>query len=248
MRCVVVIPSRLGSSRLPAKPLLNRTGKYLVQHVFERAIQSKVAEEVIIATDDHQIFKACIGFGARAEMTRFDHASGTDRVAEIASRVQGDLFLNLQGDEPLVDPESVDTLFNLLIDHPSVPMATLGTPLISLDEYFSTSVVKVVRDDNQKALYFSRSPIPHVRDGSPDLISNGRNFLRHLGIYCYRRDFLLSLRSIPVHPFEQIEKLEQLRVLGHGFSILVGLVHARGFGIDTPQDYEKFVDLMSKKQ
>lgn len=248
MRCVVVIPSRFGSTRLPAKPLLNRTGKYLVQHVYERAIQSKVAESVIIATDDHQIYDACTGFGARVEMTKVDHASGTDRVAEIASRIQGDLFLNLQGDEPLVEPDSVDLLFKLLIDHPTVPMATLGTPLISLDEYFSTTVVKVVRDDNQKALYFSRSPIPHVRDGSPDLMSNSGHFLRHLGIYCYRRDFLLTLGAIPLHPLEQLEKLEQLRVLGHGFSILVGLVHNNGFGIDTQEDYEKFVNLIGQSK
>lgn len=248
MRCVVVIPSRFGSTRLPAKPLLNRTGKYLVQHVYERAIQSKVAESVIIATDDHQIYDACTGFGARVEMTKVDHASGTDRVAEIASRIQGDLFLNLQGDEPLVEPDSVDLLFKLLIDHPTVPMATLGTPLISLDEYFSTTVVKVVRDDNQKALYFSRSPIPHVRDGSPDLMSNSGHFLRHLGIYCYRRDFLLTLGAIPLHPLEQLEKLEQLRVLGHGFSILVGLVRNSGFGIDTHEDYEKFVNLIDQSK
>lgn len=246
MRCVIVIPSRLASTRLPGKPLLKRTGKYLVQHVYDRARKSKLANEVVIATDDPSIEQACKSFDAPVQMTSLDHPSGTDRVAEVASRTSGDLFLNLQGDEPLVNPESLDLLFDLLIQHPEVPMATLGTPLLSLDEYRNPSVVKVVRDDRQRALYFSRSPIPHMRDGEPNLQQDQGHYLRHLGLYCYRRDFLLALGKMPVHPLERIEKLEQLRVIGRGFPLLVGLTQEPGVGVDTPEDYEAFVAHISR--
>ena len=246
MHCVVVIPSRFASTRLPGKPLLNQTGKYLVQHVFERASKSKRAGNIIIATDDIQIERACRSFGALVQMTSPDHPSGTDRVAEVASRTQGDLFLNLQGDEPLVNPDSIDLLFDMLIQNPDVPMATLATPLVSLEEYRSPSVVKVVRDDHQRALYFSRSPIPHVRDSEPDFTNNQNLYLRHLGLYCYRRDFLLSLGKIPVHPLEKLEKLEQLRVIGAGYPLLVGITHDPGVGVDTSEDYDAFVALIGK--
>lgn len=246
MRCVIVIPSRLASSRLPKKPLLNRTGKYLVQHVYERAKQSRRADDIVIATDDRSIEQACQSFNASVQMTSVNHPSGTDRVAEVASRTQGDLFLNLQGDEPLVNPDSIDLLFDLLLQNPDVPMATLATPLASLDEYRNPSVVKVVRDDRQRALYFSRSPIPHIRDGEPVLQQDNSPYLRHLGLYCYRREFLLSLAKMPVHPLETIEKLEQLRVIGKGFPLLVGLTKQPGVGVDTPEDYEAFVAFMAR--
>lgn len=246
MRCVIVIPSRLASTRLPGKPLLNRTGKFLVQHVYDQAKKSKIANDIVIATDDTSIEKACKSFGAPVQMTSLEHPSGTDRVAEVASRTEGDLFLNLQGDEPLVKPESLDLLFDLLIHNPEVPMATLGTPLASHEDYQSTSVVKVVRDDRQRALYFSRSPIPYVREGKPEFGRGQLNFLRHLGLYCYRRDFLLSLGKMPVHPLENLEKLEQLRVIGRGYPLLVGVTHEPGVGVDTPEDYEAFVDHVAR--
>ena len=240
MRCVIVIPSRLASTRLPGKPLLNKTGKYLVQHVYEQARKCHRADEIVIATDDITIERACKSFGAPVQLTSIDHPSGTDRVAEVAFRTKGDLFLNLQGDEPLVNPESLDLLFDLLLKNPDVPMATLGTPLVSLEEYRNPSVVKVVRDDRQRALYFSRSPIPHVRDGEAELQKDQNLFLRHLGLYCYRRNFLLSLSKLPVHPLERLEKLEQLRVIGRGYPLLVGLTQDPGMGVDTPADYEAF--------
>jgi len=246
MHCVVVIPSRFASTRLPGKPLLNQTGKYLVQHVFERASKSKRAGTIIIATDDIQIERACRSFGALVQMTSADHPSGTDRVAEVASRTPGDLFLNLQGDEPLVNPDSIDLLFDMLIENPDVSMATLATPIVSLEEYRSPSVVKVVRDDHQRAMYFSRSPIPDVRDSEPHFAKNQNLFLRHLGLYCYRRDFLLSLGKLPVHPLEKLEKLEQLRVIGAGFPLLVGITHDPGVGVDTSEDYDAFVALIGK--
>lgn len=245
MNCVIVIPSRFASTRLPGKPLLNRTGKFLVQHVFEQACKSKRASNIIIATDDISIKRACVSFGAPVQMTSLDHASGTDRVAEVASRTEGDIFLNLQGDEPMVSPESIDLLFDLLVNNPDVPMATLATPLKSMEEYQSTSVVKVVRDDLQRALYFSRSPIPHIRDSNPDFNDN-IHYLRHIGLYSYRREFLLSLGKIPVHPLEHLEKLEQLRVIGSGFKLLVGITQDPGIGVDTPEDYDAFVAKMAK--
>lgn len=246
MRCVIIIPSRFASTRLPGKPLLKQTGKYLVQHVFDQACKSKRADNIIIATDDSAIKRACLSFGATVVMTSIDHPSGTDRVAEVASRTEGDIFLNLQGDEPLVNPESLDLLFDLLLENPDVPMATLATPLVSLEDYRSPSVVKVVRDDRQRAIYFSRSPIPHVRDSNPDLRGSQNLFLRHLGLYCYRREFLLSLAKMPVHPLENLEKLEQLRVIGRGFPILVGITHDPGVGVDTPEDYEAFKAYLAK--
>ena len=248
VRCIIVIPSRFASTRLPGKPLLKETGKYLVQQVYEQALLSKRANHVVVATDDDRIEAACISFGAPVERTDIGHPSGTDRVAEVAQRTSGDLFLNLQGDEPLINPDSLDMLFDLLIEHPDAPMATLATPLASLEEYSNPAVVKVVRDQNQRALYFSRSPIPHVRDGSPDIIGDKNLFLRHLGLYCYRKDFLLGLAKLPVHPLERVEKLEQLRVIGMGYPLLVGLTNEPGVGVDTPADYEAFVARMALKK
>lgn len=245
MRCIIVIPSRFASTRLPGKPLLKQTGKYLVQHVYERALHSQRASHVVVATDDDRIEAACHSFGAPVERTDVDHPSGTDRVAEVARRTPGDLFLNLQGDEPLINPESLDLLFSLLIENPDVPMATLATPLASVDDYNNPAVVKVVRDQNQRALYFSRSPIPHVRDGTPDFMGDNDLYLRHLGLYCYRREFLLGLAKLPVHPLERVEKLEQLRVIGMGYPLLVGLTKEPGVGVDTPADYEAFVARMA---
>lgn len=240
MRVAIVIPARFASSRLPGKPLLRDTGKYLIQHVYERAREAACAADVIVATDDDRIFAAVREFGGRPVMTREDHPSGTDRVAEVAAHLAADVVINLQGDEPQLDPHAIDLLADLMRDG-RADMATLAVPLADADSYRSPNVVKVVCDARGRALYFSRSPIPMVRDGEPDFAARPARFLQHVGVYAYRRDFLLRIAGEPPHPLEQSEKLEQLRVLGTGGTITVGLVERAHRGVDTPADYAEFV-------
>ncbi|MBX9584597.1 MAG: 3-deoxy-manno-octulosonate cytidylyltransferase [Gemmataceae bacterium] len=240
MRVAVVIPARYASSRLPGKPLLRETGKYLIQHVYEQASRAKCAGLVVVATDDDRIRAAVESFGGHAVMTRADHPSGTDRVAEVAAKLGSDVIVNVQGDEPQIDPAAIDRLAGLLAD-PTADMATLAVPLPDRNSYLSPNVVKVVCDDRGRALYFSRSPVPFVRDGEPDFAARPARFLQHLGVYAYRRNFLLRLAAAPPHPLEEAEKLEQLRVLGTGGTIGVGVVAHAHRGIDTPADYAAFV-------
>lgn len=241
MRIAVIIPARYASSRLPGKPLLRATGKYLIQHVYERARAARCAGDVIVATDDERIRAAVESFGGRVAITRADHPSGTDRVAEVAAALAADVVINLQGDEPMLDPASLDLLADLLARDPGSDMATLAVPITDRETYLSPNVVKVVCDDRGRALYFSRSPIPMVRDGEPDFTSKSMAFLQHLGVYAYRREFLLRIAKTPPHPLELTEKLEQLRVLGTGGTIQVGRVAHAHRGVDTPEDYEAFV-------
>jgi 3-deoxy-manno-octulosonate cytidylyltransferase (CMP-KDO synthetase) len=241
MKTAVIIPARYGSKRLPAKPLLRETGKYLIQHVYERACQAVKASTVLVATDDPRIVAAVESFGGRVVMTRRDHPSGTDRVAEAARHLDADIIINLQGDEPLVDPATLDQLAQLLERNSSADMATLAVPLRSAEMWRDPNCVKAVVDALGRALYFSRSPIPFVRDGQPDFSSTPPRFLQHLGIYAYRRHFLFSLAELPPEPLEQLEKLEQLRVLALGRTIHVGVVEHEGIGVDTREDYERFV-------
>jgi 3-deoxy-manno-octulosonate cytidylyltransferase (CMP-KDO synthetase) len=240
MSVAIVIPARYASSRLPAKPLLRATGKYLIQHVYERACESG-ADTVVVATDDSRIRDAVLSFGGRVAMTQADHPSGTDRVAEVARGLDHEIIVNLQGDEPTIDPACLDRVANLLRNDPKASMATLGTPLRSIEQWRDPNCVKLVRDAHGRALYFSRSPIPFCRDGVPDFGKYPDVFLQHLGLYAYRRSFLLDLATWPPSPLEEIEKLEQLRVLSLGQRIQVGVVPHAARGIDTPADYEAFV-------
>lgn len=241
MSVAILIPARYSSSRLPGKPLLRETGKYLIQHVYELAVQARCASTVLVATDDERILAAVRSFGGQAVMTRADHPSGTDRIAEVAAQLPVQVIINLQGDEPQMDPAGIDLLAELLDKDPTADMATLAVPITQREAYFSPNVVKVVRDDQGRALYFSRSPIPMVRDGEPDFQLQPARFLQHLGIYAYRRDFLLKIAATPPHPLEQVEKLEQLRVLATGGIIRVGIVAHSHRGVDTPDDYADFV-------
>jgi 3-deoxy-manno-octulosonate cytidylyltransferase (CMP-KDO synthetase) len=240
MNAVIVIPARYASVRLPGKPLLTDTGRYLIQHVYEQAVRARRASAVIVATDDERIAAAVRSFGGSVAMTRADHASGTDRIAEVAGTLDAELIVNLQGDEPQFDPAHLDLLVDLVSDEPTVDMATLATPLRSAADYLNPNVVKVVCDDARRALYFSRSPIPFVRDGEPDF-TNTPLFLQHLGVYAYRRRVLLDLAVAPPHPLEQSEKLEQLRALARGIAIKVGVIPTAHRGVDTPADYAEFV-------
>jgi 3-deoxy-manno-octulosonate cytidylyltransferase (CMP-KDO synthetase) len=248
MKTVIVIPARYASTRLPGKPLLKTTGKYLVQHVYERASQSRRAGQVVVATDDPRIVAAVEAFGGRVAWTRRDHPSGTDRVAEVARGLDADVIVNLQGDEPLIDPAALDLLPDLLARDPDADMATLAVPIASREQWLDPNCVKVVCDATGRALYFSRSPIPFVRDGQPQFAAEPPQFLQHLGLYAYRRRFLMSLSVLPPEPLEKLEKLEQLRVLALGRRIHVGIVRQRSIGVDTREDYERFVQLYRQMQ
>jgi 3-deoxy-manno-octulosonate cytidylyltransferase (CMP-KDO synthetase) len=241
VKLAIVIPARYASSRLPGKPLLRQTGKYLVQHVYERACQVRGADPVVVATDDPRIVAAVESFGGRVVLTRRDHVSGTDRVAEVVRRLDADVVINLQGDEPLIEPASLELLAALLAKDKDADMATLAVPLTSHDAWLDPNCVKVVCDGSGRALYFSRSPIPYVRDGRPSFAARPPRFLQHLGVYAYRRRFLLSLATLPPEPLEELEKLEQLRVLALGRRIQVGVVEHSGRGVDTYDDYLRFV-------
>lgn len=245
-----IIPARLHSTRLPRKLLLNQTGKPLLQYTWEAARKARSLSGLIIAADDPEIQAIALGFGARCEMTG-EHPSGTDRIAEVARRVcpEAEILVNIQGDEPELNPDHIDLLVNLLRDHPESEMATLATPIRSRAEWESSSCVKVVCGQNGNALYFSRCPIPFVRDRTPDeLLASDSPWLLHLGVYAYRRDFLLRLTQLPPSRLEQLEKLEQLRALESGAKIQVGIVEHRAVGIDTPEDYAAFVIREQAKQ
>lgn len=244
MENVAVIPARFASTRLPGKPLLSDTGKPLIQHVVEAAKRAQSLRRVIVATDDDRIADAVRGFGGEVVMTRVDHPTGTDRVAEVAATIPtAGIIVNVQGDEPEIDGASIDRLITLLNEDPEAPMATLATPIRDEAVYRDPSCVKVVASSRGRALYFSRSPIPCHRDGLPDLSDPKSSVaLLHLGIYAYRRDFLLSVGTLPRSPLESAEKLEQLRVLEAGLPIALGVVEEPSIGIDTPEDYRRFVD------
>lgn len=247
MKTAIVIPARYASTRLPGKPLLRQSGKYLIQHVYERACQARHADSVVVATDDPRIVAAVESFGGQAVMTQRTHPSGTDRVAEVARGLDADVIVNLQGDEPLIDPASLDLLANLVHHDRYVDMATLAVPLHSIEQWRNPNCVKVVCSAQGRALYFSRSPIPFVRDGQPDFAAKPARFLQHLGLYAYRRDFLLALAQLPAEPLEQLEKLEQLRVLAMGRQIQVGIVEHCGQGVDTYDDYERFLATLRRQ-
>jgi 3-deoxy-manno-octulosonate cytidylyltransferase (CMP-KDO synthetase) len=243
MEIVAVIPARFASTRLPGKPLLSETGSPLIQHVVEAARRASRLGRVIVATDDERIASAVEKFGGEYAMTRADHPSGTDRVAEVAAGLpEARIVVNLQGDEPEISPEALDLVVSTLEDAPDASMSTLATPIRSEATYRDPSCVKVVCSAAGHALYFSRSPIPCHRDGLPDPASGSPIAHLHLGLYAYRRDFLLKLAAMPPSPLEMTEKLEQLRVLEAGHRIDVGFVDEPGVGIDTPEDYRRFVE------
>jgi 3-deoxy-manno-octulosonate cytidylyltransferase (CMP-KDO synthetase) len=241
MSAAIIIPARHASTRLPGKPLLKQTGKYLIQHVYERASQAAKVHTVLVATDDPRIVAAVESFGGRVAMTRKTHPSGTDRVAEVAWSLDDDIIVNLQGDEPLIDPAALDLLIGRLEDDTTADMATLACPLDSAEQWHNPNCVKVVTDDADNALYFSRSPIPHVRDGQPDFTARPARFLQHVGIYAYRRNFLFAYAATAPAPLEKLEKLEQLRALAMGCRIGVGRIEQATLGVDTYDDYERFV-------
>lgn len=236
-RILGVIPARFASSRFPGKALVTLAGKSILQHVFERASASRYLTRVVIATDDERIFDAARRFGAPVRMTRRDHQSGTDRVAEVASAESAEIVVNIQGDEPLIDPAAIDSAALALLDDEEAPMGTLKKRIEDSSEVTNPNVVKVVTDRRGNALYFSRSPLPYVRGG--DEPHHRTDHFKHIGLYVYRRDFLLSYPGLPVGPLELAEKLEQLRALENGYPIRVVETEYESLGVDTPEDLEK---------
>ncbi len=239
----VVIPARLESTRLPRKLLLCETGKPLVQHTYEASRRAAKPLGVYVAADHESIATAVRGFGGDVVMTSPDCASGTDRVAEVARRLSdADILVNVQGDEPELPGSSIDRVIELLEENPRAVMSTLATPIRTKERLNDPSAVKVVFDGRGRALYFSRSPIPYARTWDDELLhANPPHFYLHIGLYAYRRDFLLRLAALPGTPMEKLESLEQLRVLENGYSIAVGVVDDPTVGIDTPEDYRAFV-------
>jgi 3-deoxy-manno-octulosonate cytidylyltransferase (CMP-KDO synthetase) len=242
-RSFVVIPARYASTRLPRKMLLRETGKTLLQHTYEAACAAQKPAGVIIATDHVEIAREVESFRGDFVMTNPECASGTDRVAEVARKIpQAEILVNVQGDEPEMSPDNIDRVIELLEQNQTAGMATLATRMPSAEQLANPACVKVVFDDAGRALYFSRSPIPFVRD--PDLsrpFNDPPLFHQHLGIYAYRRDVLLKVAAMQPSTLEQAEKLEQLRMLQAGGTILVTVVEHAASGIDTPADYAAFV-------
>jgi 3-deoxy-manno-octulosonate cytidylyltransferase (CMP-KDO synthetase) len=238
----VVIPARYASTRLPGKPLRMVAGRTLLEHVYRRALDSG-ADDVRIATDDERVISAADVFGARAEMTQVTHASGTDRIAEVAAREgwdESEIVVNVQGDEPLLPAVLIRQVAELLAERATAGVATLATPIESLAEFLDPNVVKVTVARTGLALYFSRAPIPWPRDGAVRGLASQTQFggaLRHLGLYAYRVGALKRLTALPASALEESEKLEQLRALDNGIAIAVGLARERpGPGVDTEED------------
>jgi 3-deoxy-manno-octulosonate cytidylyltransferase (CMP-KDO synthetase) len=243
MTSFIVIPARLASSRLPRKLLLAETGKPLIQHTYEAAARATRASGVLVAADCEEIAAVVRGFGGRVELTSPDCASGTDRVAEIARQLPDvDVLVNVQGDEPEISATAIDLAVALLERDAAAVMSTLATPIRSREKLHDASCVKVVFDRRGRAIYFSRAAIPFARNWDDSLLAaDPPHFHQHIGLYAYRREFLLELASLPRAAIEQVENLEQLRVLDAGRSILVGVIDEPTIGVDTPDDYRAFV-------
>jgi 3-deoxy-manno-octulosonate cytidylyltransferase (CMP-KDO synthetase) len=233
---LAVIPARYSSSRFPGKPLAPIAGRPMIQHVVERVRQAQNVSRVVVATDDERIQKAAAEFGGEALLTRSDHRSGTDRVAELAAHVDAEIYVNVQGDEPLVDPGTIDGLISAMIEDDSVRIATSCSAITIPGDIMDPNIVKVVRDFDGNALYFSRSPIPWVRDRGEAVAAQ---HWKHLGLYAYRRDALLDFPTLPPGELERLEQLEQLRWLENGYRIRVVETEYDAISVDVPGDVER---------
>lgn len=244
MTSYIIIPARLASTRLPRKLLLRETGKTVLQHTYESARQARRPTGVCVAADHIEIANEVRAFGGEVHLTSPDHPSGTDRVAEAARLLpRAEIVVNVQGDEPELAGATIDRVIELLERDPEAVMATLATPIRRREQLLDPACVKVVCDARGRALYFSRSPIPHAREwDDANFTATPPVYLQHIGLYAYRRDFLLELTTWPPSRLEKLEKLEQLRVLEAGRAIQVGIIDSPTRGIDTPADYRAFVE------
>jgi len=242
VRVIGVIPARYGSSRFEGKVLADIAGKSMIQWVYERANQSKTLDELFVAVDEPWVQSRVEGFGGKAIMTGAHHESGTDRIAEVVEKMPADIIVNIQGDQPLIDPNMIDEAVQPMLDNPEIQMSTLKRE-IEKDEFDAPGVVKVVVDEQDFALYFSRSLIPYPR------YDENLRVYEHVGLYAYRKDFLLKISKMPQGYLEKIESLEQLRVLEKGYRILVvetKMDKAAGVSVDTPEDLEKVERLINE--
>jgi len=248
-RVVAIIPARYASSRFPGKPLVDIEGKPMIQWVYERTQQARSVGRTLVATDDERIFQAVQGFGGEAVMTSAVHPTGTDRLAEVAATLDAELIVNVQGDEPLIAPDAIDAALAVFADDATLVMSTLRCPITTLDELFNANVNKVVTDLHDYALYFSKAPMPYHRDAWGPLTSMVARLRiaggsapvigwRHIGLYVYRRAFLLEFARLPQTPLERLENLEQLRALEHGYRIKVVPTRYQSIGVDAPEDVE----------
>ena len=242
MKCAAIIPARFGSTRFPGKPLALINGKPMIQWVYENTAACNMVDKTIVATDSEEIRNAVCGFGGEAIMTSPDHETGTDRIAEAAENIDADLIINVQGDEPVLPAAAIEEAILPLVNDCSIPMGTLKTKILKNNEISDINIVKVITDINDFALYFSRAVIPFDRDGH-----NQVDFYRHIGLYVYRRDFLFKVSKMEQTLLEKAEKLEQLRVLENGYSIMVKEIDYDPVGVDVPDDIIRVEKLMDGK-
>jgi 3-deoxy-manno-octulosonate cytidylyltransferase (CMP-KDO synthetase) len=255
MKITAIIPARYGSTRFEGKPLADILGKPMIQHVYEGVAQSRLIDEVIIATDDQRILEAVQTFGGKGVMTSPDHATGSDRVAEVARKLRSEIIVNVQGDEPLIKGTIVDKAIRPLLSDETISISTLMTEIDDVKEWLNPHIVKVVVDQRNFALYFSRSPIPFPRDLHIERLESKpfgtkrplpKRIFKHIGIYVYSRKFLLHFSKIKPTPLEKLEKLEQLRALESGYRIKATAVEYEPVGVDTPEDLRKVVEFLSQ--
>ena len=250
-KATAIIPARYASTRFPGKPLALIQGLPMIQHVYRRVAQAKTVDRVVVATDDLRIEQAVKAFGGEVIMTRADHPTGTDRLAEVAEQLSAELIVNVQGDEPLIDPRMVDQAVAPLLAEPAIQMGTLAARIDVIEDFYNPNVVKVVKDKQGLALYFSRAPIPWPRDLSPEQLAGALAevaLYRHIGLYVYRRDFLLQYPLLPKTPLELLENLEQLRALEQGVRLHVAETEFTCHGVDTPADLERVSRLLAAEK
>ncbi len=240
MRAIGVIPARYESSRFPGKALADLLGKPLIQYVWEEALKARSLEDLLVATDDERILKTVQAFGGRAVITARGHKSGTDRLTEVVNPIDAQIVVNIQGDEPLIRPAMIDRLVECLLHEPEIPMASVIRKIEDMHDLVDPNVVKVVKDKDNYALYFSRSAIPHLRSAGSAV------FYKHLGLYAYTKDFLFTFTNLSVGELEAAEKLEQLRALEHGYKIKLVETDIDAIGVDTPEDLEKVKQRMQE--
>ncbi|MDD4980298.1 MAG: 3-deoxy-manno-octulosonate cytidylyltransferase [Candidatus Omnitrophica bacterium] len=245
MDIIGIIPARYSSTRFEGKVLADISGKPMIQHVWERAKQSLLLEDLIIACDDERVADAAREFGAKVAFTAKGHVSGTDRIIEVINPIEVKIVINIQGDEPLIHPTMIDTLAQSLLDDRKISMATIMKKIENPQELNDPHVVKVVVDKNNFALYFSRSVIPYLAQGSE---AASPVYYKHIGLYGYTKDFLFTYKNLPVSNLEKIERLEQLRVLEEGFRIKVIETKYETIGVDTPQDLEKVREYLQREK
>jgi 3-deoxy-manno-octulosonate cytidylyltransferase (CMP-KDO synthetase) len=243
MKALGLIPARYGSTRFPGKPLAPLAGKPMVQWVYERAAQAELLNEVLVATDDQRIFEAVKKFGGRVVMTRSDHPSGSDRIAEVAATSDAGIIANIQGDEPLIEPAAIDLGVKILLDHPAAQVGTLVRPIRDVADLRNPNIVKVALAQDHTALYFSRSPIPFCRGAGVDTEwLQQHTYFKHIGLYIFRREMLLQFVKWPLGVLERVESLEQLRLLEHGVKIHVAVTEYEARGVDTVEDLEMLMN------